>query len=105
MTDLLYTISNEDKALNYKRAVPYVHIPTELIDQWGSAYNPDYKWFFEMYSDSEIERFHQINSVISLLLKSFENPGEEFPDIPAILDDERWIDLMAKCQSTLEIIK
>jgi hypothetical protein len=105
MTDLLYTISNKDKALNYKRAVPYVHIPEELIAQWNSAYSPDCKWFFEMYNDSEIERFHQINNQISLLLRTFEDKGEEFPGIPAIFDDRAWSDLMAKCQSTLKIIK
>lgn len=104
MVQLLEQISNEDRLLNYKRAVPFVHIPLELMSQWKSAYGVEFKWFYEMYDDFQIEQLHEINNQFHSLYSSL-NANDEIPDVPDILENMHWIKLMRKCQATLAHMK
>jgi hypothetical protein len=105
MIEVLESISNKKELIDYKKAVPYVHIPLEELSQWESAYGIDFKWFYDEYNEIEIQLLSKINEQITLLYKDFEGQIENFPDVPEILKNKRWRDLMIMCHNALKIIK
>ncbi len=105
MINVLEIISNKNELINYKKSVPYVHIPTEVLNQWESAYGINYKWFYDEYNVKEIQELVKIDEQISLLCKDFEGQHEYFPDVPEILENMKWKNIMINCHNTLKIIK
>ncbi len=90
IVNFLTTISSKDSQLSYKKAVPFVHIPNELVCQWDSLFSPDYKWFSEIWAESEFNLLVKFDSDINKILDSMG----ELEDIPAILNDEEWKKVM-----------
>ena len=105
MIEVLESIASRNDLIEYKQSVPYVHIPFEVLSEWESAYGIKYKWFYDEYSATEIQHLTQIDEQISSLYEDFEGRIDKFPDVPEILENKKWIDLMNKCQNTLEKIK
>lgn len=103
MVYLLTTLAEEELLLAYKKPVPFVHVPIELFDQWESAYGVTYKWFYEMYEENQIYLLQQINDRIAILKKE-ERVGL-LADVPDILTNKEWQELMVHAQVALKNIK
>ncbi|MDJ1484121.1 hypothetical protein QNI16_26725 [Cytophagaceae bacterium YF14B1] len=68
MLGLLDTFSSEQEQQQYKQAVPSVHIPFELFDQWGEIYKTEYKWFYKVYTPEEIVQLQKIDKLINSII-------------------------------------
>ncbi|MEO1483963.1 MAG: hypothetical protein AAFU77_17770, partial [Myxococcota bacterium] len=59
--DLLYTLehfASREKQIKYKEAVPFVHIPIELMQQWENfarLLREERKWFLDVVTPEERE--------------------------------------------------
>lgn len=95
----LETISSDEEQLVYKDAVPFVHIPYELICQWDGIFMSKQSWFREIWTDSEWNSLCSFDEEFRTLCK--EIPDTEFPDIPEVLENTIWIRLMNNAQKVL----
>lgn len=90
ITDFLNTISSTDSQLNYKKSVPFVHIPNELACQWDDFFSPDHKWFSEIWTESEFKLLKKFDSEFNVILDSMG----DLEDVPAILNNGSWKKVM-----------
>ncbi|MDJ1496068.1 hypothetical protein QNI19_24240 [Cytophagaceae bacterium DM2B3-1] len=102
MLGLLDTFSSEQEQQQYKQAVPFVHIPFELFDQWGEIYKTEYKWFYKVYTPEAIVQLQKINKLINSIIHQYK---EELEDVPEILDNPLWQQLMSETQKVKEAIE
>ncbi|PHN01290.1 hypothetical protein [Flavilitoribacter nigricans] len=71
LIDLLQQLGDEKKCTAYKNAVPFVHIPEELIAQWDGLHQPEKKYFDEYYTKNEKEKLERFNDQINNTYKLF----------------------------------
>ena len=90
ISDFLSTISSKDSQLNYKKSVPFVHIPNELACQWDDFFSPDYKWFTEIWTKSEFKLLTNFDSEFNEIIDSMEN----LEDVPEIFHNDNWKKVM-----------
>ena len=90
ITDFLNTISSKDSQLKYKKSVPFVHIPNELACQWEDFFSPDYKWFSEIWTESQFKLLINFDSEFNEILDSMG----DLKDIPEIFDNDNWKKVM-----------
>ena len=94
----LNTISSKNSQLNYKKAVPFVHVPNELACQWDDFFSPDYDWFSKIWSESEFNFLKKFDSEFNEILDSMG----ELEDVPAILNNDKWKKVMNLASKTIE---
>lgn len=97
--EVLETIASKDLQINYKAAVPFVHIPYELICQWDDAFMKQQKWFRDCWSTREWQFIILFGKKYESLLEGI--PNEDYPDVPEVFDDKIWIEMMRSAQETL----
>ena len=97
ITDFFNTISSKDSQLNYKKSVPFVHIPNELVCQWDDFFSPDYKWFSEMWTESEFKLLINFDLRFNKLIDSMG----ELEDVPSILNNDKWKKVMNLASETI----
>ncbi len=96
--DFFQIISSEKSQLNYKKAVPFVHISDELVCQWDDLFSEDYEWYKEIWSKSEFDILKTFNSEFNRIL----NTMEELKDVPDILENDKWKQVMNLASNTLK---
>jgi len=88
----LQDFSDRQRQENYKRAVPFVHVPRELLAQWDDfsrLLNERQDWFVNSLRASEIAAMEAFDAQIA----SF-SVDERLPDVPQILEVSDWVRLM-----------
>ncbi len=97
--EVLETIASKDLQINYKAAVPFVHVAYELICQWDDAFMKEQKWFQDCWSTQEWQFIILFDEKFESILEGI--PNEEYPDVPEVFDDKNWIKVMRYAQDAL----
>ena len=88
----LQDFSTLDRQRQYKSAVPFVHVPIELIAQWDNHARMvrEVAWFAILFSADELEAIASFDALVN---DAWLKMGPQLPDVPEILEDARWIQL------------
>ena len=88
----LLDLSSAERQRKYKNAVPFVHVPEELLEQWSnhSRMLREVPWFRSLFTSEQAMTLTGLNLVIN---RAFPRP-RDIPDIPEALDDPAWQDVM-----------
>jgi len=100
--DLLETLESKEIQIKYKKAVPFVHVPEELISEWDSSHIKNKKWYHEIWTDKQFKTLGEFDLELKEILKSLPN---NLPDMPKILENPLWIEIMSLASLTLEKLK
>jgi hypothetical protein len=84
----LEAFSLESAQLDYKRKVPFVHVPEELLAQWGSYRNHFYdsNWFSRWLDPSCLTALICLDEKI----QQFSKDHRDIEDVPIIFDSVDW---------------
>ena len=98
----LQDLSSAERQLAYKRAVPFVHVPVELLEQWHSfarqlGYKPQLRALFTPDQSKALDEF---DAVVRLTLP----PNMGLPDVPDVLPFEAWSTLMSAAGKLASIL-
>jgi hypothetical protein len=93
----LRDLSSLDRQLKYKAAVPFVHVPVELIAQWDNhaRMSREVSWFRELFTQQELDAMAQFHEAVEDIGTAQEG---DLPDVPEILTDARWLHLTRLAQ-------
>ena len=95
----LENLASSEMQINYKKAVPFVDIPGELLCQWGTySSRKEVQWFKDSWNQEEWKIFLEFDTFINQ--KAAELP-ELTPDIPEIFGYAIWLEIMELAQQTL----
>ncbi len=92
--------SSKEEQVRYKKAVPFVHIPIEIMEQWLSGFLPEQEWFREIFTKEEFVTLSMFNEECLKAQKFMKK--EDYPDVPDVFEIEEWNYLMAKAQETID---
>ena len=98
----LEDFSDRGRQEQYKHTVPFVHVPRELIAQWG-----DFSRLLKDRRDWFIESLQQPER---LAMEAFDAEVESFPsekglpDVPEIFDMTEWVRLMHEASLLLSVL-
>ena len=100
--DALRAFSSPDEQIQYKRRVPFVHIPHELTAQWDNHVRlRTTKWYLEIWSDQELKNLEEFNTKLTLCLKRL---GYDLDDVPEILENPLWIEIMNAAEKVVKTL-
>jgi len=99
--DFFYTLASNERQINYKKSVPVVHIPYELIAQWDGAfkYPQNQKWFRDIWKEKELNWLKEFDSKFNEIMDKLP---KSIPDIPEIFENTHWLQLIQLAQETLD---
>jgi hypothetical protein len=88
-------LSSRERLIAYKRAVPFVHVPIELLEQWaGHRRQLDLSWFRELFAEEQTRALSAFDDIVERYRSSLA-PGIAMPDVPEVLDLASWTEVMA----------
>jgi hypothetical protein len=88
--------------LKYKQAVPFVHVPRELLAQWDEYSNrlkEKREWFVESFDPGELAAIISFEMTIA----AFKN--DQLLDVPEVFRLPEWVALMNKASELLAALK
>ena len=98
LLNTLQFFSSLEEQINYKNAVPYVHIPNELLSQWESYRELRNKtWYIEIWNSREIKAIDDFE----IGLKKQISKMNMINDLPKILEDRYWLEIKKIAQLCL----
>jgi len=100
--DILETLESREFQIKYKKAVPFIHVPEELITEWDSSHIKNKKWYHEIWTGKQFITLSEFDLELKTILKSLPN---NLPDTPEILENQLWIEIMSLASLTLEKLK
>lgn len=102
LEDTLENLASFEEQRRYKAAVPFVHIPLELLEQWSDHRRKlrEVDWFRPLYSPAEHAAFARLDEVIQLHARRFVEI-----DVPEIFEDEAWSSVKTLAQEALDTIR
>ena len=88
-------LSSADLQRRYKANVPFVHVPIELLEQWGDNIRMlhDVPWFMSLFSHDASAAMQDFDQHVSRVVAEL---GEPLLDVPEMLELEPWRDLMSR---------
>jgi len=88
----LEDFSDRQRQEKYKRAVPFVHVPIELLAQWDN-YSHHLRgrrnWFIESFTARELVAMEKFDAAVEAFACD-----EPFSDVPEIFEEDGWVQLM-----------
>lgn len=96
--DMFKDLSSKKAQKDYKNAVPYVHIPNELISQWDGCYLIGRNWYREIWTKNQLEILSRFNTEFNRLIEYLPNP---MPDVPDVFEDRIWQQIMVLSKEIL----
>lgn len=98
--DFLKCISSQEEQLLYKKNVPFVHIPKELIAQWDGeeVFVKNEQWFKDIWSEDQWNVLEDFEKQFEDRLKKFP---KNIPDIPEILNEQYWKEIIELAKQSL----
>ncbi|NBB19608.1 hypothetical protein GVN20_09620 [Runella sp. CRIBMP] len=99
--DFFYTLASNERQIGYKRFVPFVHIPYELIAQWDGfyKYHQNQKWFRDIWNENELKWLRDFDNKFN---ESLDMLPKDIPDIPEIFENTHWLQIMQLAKETLD---
>ena len=98
MADTLRDLSSVRSQLEYKAAVPFVHVPRELIAQWDNyarmARDGEAPWFRELFSAQQLEAIAEFDEVVDQTWLR----EDKLLDVPDVITDSRWLLLVRQAE-------
>lgn len=98
----LECLASTKEQLNYKKSVPFVHIPYELICQWDSHFIKDKEWFKKIWTSQEWEVLSSFNDSFNRICQKI--PNKNFQDVPDVLTNPNWLQVISAAKFSLESI-
>ena len=88
LIDTLLVVSSESAQIDYKRKVPFVHVPEELLAQWASyrAHFYESGWFSQWLDPICLEALICFDKKIQQFTKSHS----DIEDVPIVFNNEDW---------------
>lgn len=103
--ELLELYASEAKQREYQKNVPWVPVPTELVEMWFSdTYHPRESGFRLVFTARELEALARFHVRFDTITHGRGNNAFG-PDLEELLKDERWRQLMAEAAVVLGIVK
>ena len=97
----VFASANNQK--DYKNAVPFAHVPNEIIGQWQSYRELRTKeWFNAIWNETELKSLDDFDLVVKKLILETK---KDIQDVPEVLLDEKWIKVMKTAESCLFILE
>ncbi|QTD50167.1 hypothetical protein [Sulfidibacter corallicola] len=88
----------------YKANVAFVHVPTELLEQWSDHYRrvKEKEWFGSLFLENEI---NDIDLVHHSVMRFRESIGQEVPDVPLIFQEPSWQTVIESAEILLKSLE
>jgi hypothetical protein len=85
--------ASSERQISYKKAVPFVHVPIELLAQWDhhNRMLREVDWFRTLFTESEQAKLFAFNATVE---RYCEVRGDHYADVAEILADQEWQKLM-----------
>ena len=99
---MLRDLASKERQVFYKSAVPFVHAPIELLEQWANysrllAENRD--WFMEIFSAEQLEALRAFDGAVSA-----RNRDNNMPDVDEIFSSAEWNALGERAEALLAVL-
>lgn len=99
--ETLWLLASEEKQRDYQRAVPHVHVPAELFNQWDDCYFPQDVDFGSGFSASELAALAQFDGVLNRVC---DDTPQELPALDEFLATEAWQTLATAASAALSAL-
>ena len=100
--EMFEDLSSKQEQLDYKNAVPFVHIPNELISEWYGNFIKDQKWYRKIWTDKQWSSLQKFDKEFNLLLDKLP---KDLDDVPTIFNNPTWIEIMNLADLTFRELK
>lgn len=93
--NLLQDTSSIERQERYKAAVPFVHVPEELLAQWDAIGHQlkEQAWFRDLFPAEVQELLRKSSKLASRLT--------HLPDVPEVFQNKAWLELVRSAQGAL----
>ena len=93
--------ASAERQISYKKAVPFVHVPIELLAQWDNHNRMlrEVDLFRAIFTERELAKLFAFNATVERYCKA---RGDHYADVPEILADQEWQKLT---QAAAELVK
>jgi len=103
--ELLELYASEAKQREYQKNVPWVPVPTELVEMWFSdTYHPKEPSLRLVFSDVELEALARFHAHFDRITHGRGRIALG-PDLEELLKEERWRKLMVEAAVVLRTVK
>lgn len=88
--EVLETAASYDEQRQYQEAVPYVHVPTEMICMWGAdLVGRDWRswWLPPVFTADELEAIARFDEVFRSVVDALPKP---WPELSELIGSEAW---------------
>ena len=101
LVDLLLTLSDFEAQQRYKDAVPFVHVPVELMEQSSSYTRRGQRsgWREAVIGDASV--WEKIRALEEAIQRHHENCAKHRSDVPAVFQQRSWQNVRAAAQRAL----
>ncbi|MDC0672882.1 hypothetical protein [Nannocystis radixulma] len=96
----LEQLASADLQRRYKAAVPFVHVPEELLEQWAHyrrLLREGTEWFVSDLAPDELQAMTTFDAEALRRMRG----RRSLPDVPVALDDAAWQAIMAAARELL----
>jgi hypothetical protein len=96
----LSDLADAARQRRYKQAVPFVHVPSELLEQWAGHARllNEQEWFRGCFSNDQIAALTKFDVLVA---STKAHLAQNIDDVPAILQRRPWRELMESAGALL----
>lgn len=100
LVDLLLTLSDFEAQERYKEAVPFVHVPVELMEQLSSYTRRGQRsGWREVIGDASV--WEKLDVLEEVVQRHHESCAKHRSDVPAVFQQRSWQNVRAAAQQAL----
>jgi hypothetical protein len=98
----LEDLSDAERQIAYKAAVPFVHVPIELLAQWNNNARMlrEVEWFQVLFSPEEKAAMVDFDRLVDSRIPSIKG----LRDVPEVLELPAWQEIMGAAARLLPMI-
>jgi hypothetical protein len=98
----LQDFSSAERQLAYKRSVPFVHVPVELLEQWEGFARQlrNLPWLRSLFTPDQAKALDAFDAIIRTTVR----PNTRLPDVPEVLSVEAWQSLMSAAGELVSLL-
>ncbi|BDU18149.1 hypothetical protein [Lysobacter auxotrophicus] len=95
--------SAEDQ-IAYQAAVPDLHVPSEVANQWEDWVRPDWRQYLKppVFSHEEVEAVDSFNASFAAAMTATKDP---LPPLGVLLESAEWGELRDAASAALEVFR
>jgi hypothetical protein len=104
--DLLETYSCEAEQREYQKNVPWISVPTELVEMWFTdTFHPGDESFGLAFGPAEIEAISRFHAAFDQIVHGRQKIDISSTSLDELLNNERWRKVMNEAAIALEALK